>query len=311
MNNGSVTVQNAISNSNEYMIKDSVGITVGRLIVIDHQAEHKSCMVRVSYYRKENSDLLKNGLKIFLNKIFSSTPTNKVIFFAHEDINPIAFTEVGCDLEGILENCIIEEGEYKNNIIFGIDRIAFDIGNRTNIFRLKGNRVEVKVLTPEDSEAMLEYYVRNKKHLMPYEPSRDEIFYSIKTQKNILMESYKQFLNGLSINCGIFNEEGLIGKIQLSNIVMGVFRNCFVGYSMDVDHQGKGYMTEALRLIIDYAFNDMYMHRLEASTLTDNIKSQRVLLACGFEEIGISKKYLFINGVWRDHKIFSLINNNI
>lgn len=311
MNNGSVTVENNLASSSEYIIKDNIGIIVGRFLVIDHQPENKFYMVKIGYYRKENNIMLRDALKIFLTKIFFSTNTNKVIFFVHEDINTIAFTDIGCDLEGMLENTIIEDGIQKNNFVFGIDRLAFDIGKRTNIFRLKGKNIEVKILTPEDSDAMLNYYVRNKNHLKAYEPSRDEIFYTIKTQKNILMESYKQFLNGLSINCGIFNEEGLIGKIQLSNIVMGVFRNCFVGYSMDIDHQGKGYMKEALNLMIDYAFNDMGLHRLEASTLVDNIKSQRVLAACGFQNIGVSEKYLFINGAWRDHKIFYLINNNI
>ncbi len=52
----------------------------------------------------------------------------------------------------------------------------------------------------------------------------------------------------------------------------------------------------------------MGLHRIEASTLIDNIKSQRVLLSCGFKEVGISDKYLFINGKWRDHRNFALIN---
>ncbi|WP_143761057.1 GNAT family N-acetyltransferase, partial [Clostridium haemolyticum] len=46
------------------------------------------------------------------------------------------------------------------------------------------------------------------------------------------------------------------------------------------------------------------LHRIEASTLVDNIRSQRVLESCGFKEVGVSEKYLFINGKWRDHKIF-------
>jgi ribosomal-protein-alanine N-acetyltransferase len=63
-------------------------------------------------------------------------------------------------------------------------------------------------------------------------------------------------------------------------------------------------MKEALKLVLDYAFEDMELHRIEATTLLDNEKSQRVLVSCGFKEVGISEKYLFINGKWRDHKIF-------
>ena len=54
-----------------------------------------------------------------------------------------------------------------------------------------------------------------------------------------------------------------------------------MGYSIDKEEQGKGYMKEALSLVSKYAFEEMELHRLEASTLIENIKSQKVLKACG------------------------------
>jgi ribosomal-protein-alanine N-acetyltransferase len=55
---------------------------------------------------------------------------------------------------------------------------------------------------------------------------------------------------------------------------------------------------------VEYAFDELELHRIEATTLIDNEKSQRVLRNCGFKELGISEKYLYINGEWRDHMIF-------
>ncbi|MGV2645030.1 GNAT family N-acetyltransferase, partial [Clostridium perfringens] len=100
-------------------------------------------------------------------------------------------------------------------------------------------------------------------------------------------------------------------KIKLSNIVYGILRNAFVGYSIDKEYQGKGYMKEALNTVCSYAFEEMGLHRLEASTLMDNSRSQGVLKACGFNELGISEKYLYINGEWRDHKIFYKVNDDL
>jgi len=109
---------------------------------------------------------------------------------------------------------------------------------------------------------------------------------------------------------GIYKNNKIIGKIRISNIVMGVFKNAFIGYSMDEKEQNKGYMKESVKLAVAYAFKELELHRMEATTLIDNEKSQRVLKNCGFKELGISEKYLYINGEWRDHMVFYKVKSN-
>ncbi len=67
-------------------------------------------------------------------------------------------------------------------------------------------------------------------------------------------------------------------------------------------------MKEALSLVLEYAFDELKLHRIEASTLVDNLRSQRVLKRCGFKKLGLNEKYLFINGKWRDHITFYKIS---
>ena len=110
------------------------------------------------------------------------------------------------------------------------------------------------------------------------------------------MESYKQLMNGSSYDFGIYKNDYLIGKIKLSNIVSGVFKSGIIGYSIDKDFQGKGYMKEAVMLVLKYAKEELDLHRIEASVLVDNDRSKGVLIGCGFKEIGLNEKYLFING---------------
>ncbi|MGL5084467.1 MAG: GNAT family N-acetyltransferase, partial [Clostridium sp.] len=157
---------------------------------------------------------------------------------------------------------------------------------------------------PDNAQELLEYYNRNKEHLSAYEPSRDNSFYTYEVQKDILLESYKQLLNGSSFDFGIYKDNKLIGKAKISNIVYGIFKSGILGYSIDKDEQGKGYMTEAVNLLTKYSKDELDLHRVEASALVDNDKSKKVLIKCGFEEIGINKEYLFINGSWRDHNTF-------
>lgn len=301
-----VTVDLVKGSTNEYIIRDSSGITLGRVFVIELSRDNRYCSFRIKFYKSGESsyELLREALNLFLATLFRNMDINKVNVIADEEINIMSFTDLGFKLEGILSNSIISGSIYRDELLFGLDFETFRNEHRCKELEIRGIRVDIAVLTPEDAEDVLKYYVKNKEHLMPFEPDRDDNFYTLSAQKRILIEGYKQYLNGDSVNFGIYKGKKLIGKIQISNIVMGVFKSAFIGYSIDENEQGKGYMKEALGLVVKYAFEEMGLHRLEASTLIDNIKSQRVLTACGFEKLGINEKYLFINGKWRDHITF-------
>jgi [ribosomal protein S5]-alanine N-acetyltransferase len=302
----SITMDLAKGSDKEYIIKDSSGITLGRVFILELSKENRYCSLRIKIYKKteRSYEYLKDALKLLLNSLFKNMNMYKISILGDEDIITSAFIDMGFQLEGIISNSILSGKTYKNELLFGIDLDVFESHNKTRNIGLKGRRVELKVLTPEDSLDTLEYYKRNKKHLGPFEPSRDESFYTLEVQKNILIESYKQYINGSSVNFGMYHENKFIGKVQISNIVSGIFKSAFVGYSIDVEYQGQGYMKEALNLVLEYAFVDMELHRIEASTLTDNLRSQGVLNGCGFKKLGINEKYLYINGEWRDHITF-------
>lgn len=290
----------------EYLIKDKYGINIGRIFIVDLSRENRFCCFRIKFYKREEkySKELKKTLDLMVTSLFKNMNLLKVNVIVDEDIMLSPFTELGFTLEGILSNSSIVNNEWRSELIFGVDISTFKQDRNINILRLKGNNIELKILTPEDSKDVFDYYIRNKEYLEPFEPIREKSFYTLEVQTQNLIESYKQFLNGTNIEFGIYKNKQFIGKIRLSNVVRGIFKNAFVGYSIDEMEQSKGYMKEALKLVLDYAFEDMELHRIEATTLLDNEKSQRVLISCGFKEVGISEKYLFINGKWRDHKIF-------
>ncbi|MGL5633459.1 MAG: GNAT family N-acetyltransferase [Sarcina sp.] len=292
----------------DYLIKDTTGITIGRFSILELNSNEQRASIRLKFYR-ENKVLLEEALEKISRVIFNKKDIYKLNIFVAENISVSVFLNVGFVLEGILTNNTLSNGVHKDELLFGIDKQSFREGLKMLDLELEGRRISLKSLNPSYAEQMLQYYIDNKEHLHEVEPTRDQSFYSIDTQRNILLESYRQYLNGTSLDMGIFKEGKLIGKIKLSNIVYGVFKSAFVGYSIDKDEQGKGYMKEALRLILDYASDVMNLHRIEASTLLDNEKSKGVLRGLGFEEVGINYKYLFINGQWRDHIIFYKILN--
>lgn len=307
MNKGKYVCLKALKgNEREYIIKDTNSITLGRIFIVELDKINKFCQFRLKFHKHTSAsyEYLKDSLNLILNILFKNMGINKVNVIAHENINISAFTDLGFELEGIIKDSLIIESNYQSEIMFGINNLTFNRNLVKRDFMIKGKDIRVKVLDPGDAQEVLEFHVRNREFLRRFEPSREENFYTLDNQKRTLIEGYKQFLNGNGINFGIYKKDNLIGKIRISNVVIGVFKNAFIGYSMDEKEQGKGYMKEAVRIVTGYAFNELELHRIEASTLIDNEKSQGVLRSCGFKELGISEKYLYINGEWRDHLVF-------
>jgi ribosomal-protein-alanine N-acetyltransferase len=106
------------------------------------------------------------------------------------------------------------------------------------------------------------------------------------------------------------SDDAIAGVINLSQIFHGVFQNAYLGYGLGVDFTGKGYMIEAVNLVLKFAFTELNLHRVEANVQPQNAPSIRSLERCGFKKEGFSEKYLKIGGRWRDHERWAIIREN-
>lgn len=97
----------------------------------------------------------------------------------------------------------------------------------------------------------------------------------------------------------------VIGTANLTQIFRGPFRACYLGYGLEEAHRGQGYITEALREIVRYAFEELGLHRVMANYEPHNEASARVLERLGFVKEGVAEDYLFIDGAWRTHVLTS------
>ena len=101
--------------------------------------------------------------------------------------------------------------------------------------------------------------------------------------------------------------DDLVGVINVSEIVRGVFRSAYLGYYAFLPHAGQGYMTEGLRLALRRAFGELGLHRVEANIQPDNVPSRRLARRLGFRREGYSPCYLRVGGRWRDHERWALL----
>lgn len=305
--NVSVKIQADKLSQTEYLIKDKNDIIIGRFITYELNSPSKTCDINLKFYREYNYELLNDALTLILKATFKDVNIFKVNIKIIEKIDVNPFIDLGFTLEGIFSQNQYFKGEYFDELSFGITRIEYNQMSKYSLIELKGQNVILRNLTPSNAEEILEYYKKNMKYLAPFEPTKDNNFYTLEIQRKILNKSYREFLNGITVELGIFKEERLIGKIKLSRILHGSFKNGILGYSIDEDEQSKGYMKESVKLLLEYAFDECELHRVEASALVNNKRSREVLTKCGFKLTGINEKYLLINGKWEDHATYYIL----
>ena len=107
------------------------------------------------------------------------------------------------------------------------------------------------------------------------------------------------------------SDSGLVGVINVSEIVRGDFQSAYLGYYAFAAKAGRGLMLEGLKTLVRHAFRDMELHRLEANIQPDNARSIALAKAAGFRHEGMSRHYLRIGGVWRDHERWAITTEDV
>jgi len=102
------------------------------------------------------------------------------------------------------------------------------------------------------------------------------------------------------------DDRRIVGRIALGGVLLGAFRNAYLGYWIDGEHQGRGMMTEAVRATTAFAFDAVGLHRVQAAVMPSNVASQRVLAKIGYRQEGLAARYLCIAGKWEDHLLFAV-----
>lgn len=151
--------------------------------------------------------------------------------------------------------------------------------------------------------AAADFYKKNKAFLMKTEPFHDASFFTAAGQRHLLLAERKAAKKKMQGRFWVQSRQSgdLLGVVALNNIVMGSFCSCFVSYKLGQEYTGQGFAREAMQKLIQIAFEEMGLHRLEANIMPRNLPSLRLAEALGFENEGLAKKYLQIGGVWEDH----------
>lgn len=175
---------------------------------------------------------------------------------------------------------------------------------------LTSARLTLRSAAVTDAAALCAYRQRNRAALQPWEPLREESYYSTAAtyQQLAQRQADRQAGRALPLLLSLqADPDTVIGECHFSNIVRGPFQACHLGFSLDQDQQGQGLMREALSVAIAHVFGELQLHRVMANYQPHNLRSARLLAALGFRQEGLAPDYLKINGRWADHVLTSLL----
>ena len=164
--------------------------------------------------------------------------------------------------------------------------------------------VRLRLLAAADSAALARAYRENRGHLEPWEPLRDDAFFTLEGQAEQVARRLEGLASGTDVPWVLEDGDGIVGTITLTGIVRGPFLSAHVGYWVDGRLQGRGVCSAALHAVLEYARDELGLHRVQASVLPGNAASRAVLHRAGFTLIGTAPSYLRIAGTWQDHVLY-------
>ena len=174
-------------------------------------------------------------------------------------------------------------------------------------------RLELRVAGPDCAQQIAQFNRDNETFLAPWEPAMSPAAFDPDAVAQARARAVSDASAGRAYAFVLYpggsqGDVPPIGFLDFTNVIRGVFQACNMGYKLDRQAQGHGYMTEAAQGAIDYLFNTVHLHRIMAGYMPHNQRSAAVLRRLGFGIEGTAKSYLFIAGRWRDHVLTSLVN---
>ncbi len=174
-------------------------------------------------------------------------------------------------------------------------------------FELRTSRLTIVGISDINADLLIDYFATNTEHLKQGGGGIPETPHAV---LELMGDWIERIENENDVRFFILKEAKIIGIVGVTNIVFGAFQAAYLGYNLAETEQGNGYMTEALEAIIQFSFKELSLHRLMANYRPENIASGRVLEKLDFIKEGFSEKYILVKGVWEDHILTALRNDN-
>lgn len=179
-----------------------------------------------------------------------------------------------------------------------------------NIPELSSGAITIRPIRPRDAKQLERELMLNRAWLRKWEATTPQSFISFDTKASI-----RSLLNaarfGGALPFAIELDGEFVGQLNVSGIVMGSLSSAQLGYWVSERAAGRGVTPTAVALATDYCFRRLHLHRMEICIRPENAASLRVVHKLGFRYEGLRRRYIHINGDWRDHFSFALTSEDV
>ncbi len=177
---------------------------------------------------------------------------------------------------------------------------------------LEGQRVLLRPPEARDWSAWAALRARSQNFLTPWEPAWPPDSLTREAFSRRMRRQLAEWQDDLTYSFLTIerNTAMLVGGLSLGNIRRGVSQTATIGYWVGEPYARRGFTSEAVRLALDYAFDQLDLHRVEASCLPANLPSRALLGKLGFTCEGVARGYLRIKETWQDHLIYARLKED-
>lgn len=175
---------------------------------------------------------------------------------------------------------------------------------------LQDGRITVRAIRVRDWRAIQDILVADREWLRHWEATNPD-----GTPGGDLRSSIRALIAqaraGIGLAFVVEDEGELVGQLNVSNISYGALSSCSIGYWIRQASAGRGITPTAVALVTDYLFQQVGLHRVEICIRPENHPSLRIVQKLGFRYEGRRKRYIHIDGDWRDHLCFALVAEEV
>lgn len=166
-----------------------------------------------------------------------------------------------------------------------------------------------KILNSDYTIDLLRFIENNRVFHKTSMPIKNDDFFTFTNCKNILVEEMRLNAEGAFFRFYIFEKYGknIIGDVSLYDIKYGNISSAFVGIKIDKDFVKKGIGSDAMSFVISFARNELSLHSLRATILSENEPSKNLFLKFGFKYDGTMSDLFLSEDGWKSHNLYSLI----
>lgn len=176
---------------------------------------------------------------------------------------------------------------------------------------LREGAVTLRAMRRRDARRWRSVRGTNAAWLAPWEATHPDLQSRPPTYRRMVRSFNREARAGRMLPFAVDLDGELVGQISVSGITWGSLRSGQIGYWVDRGVAGRGVIPTAVAVVVDHCFFTLGLHRIEVNIRPENRASLRVVEKLGFRSEGMRRRYLHIDGAWRDHASFALTREEV